>query len=152
MVRITDLDPEMAEFLAGYPIPAIPGSPWTEPAPASMRRVSLVSSAGLRLRTDPAFSEGSADYRRIPVEGAGDVIQDHVSVAHDRTGFQEDVNVVFPLQRLLEIADDGAIGSVANTHYSFMGATDPRAMEGAARHLAAGMKAEAVNTVILAPV
>ncbi len=152
MVRITDLDPEMAEFLTEFTIPDVPGSPWTEPVAASMRRVSLVSSAGLRLRADRAFSEGSADYRRIPVEGVADVVQDHVSVSHDRTGFQEDVNVVFPLQRLIEIADDGAIGSVAPTHYSFMGATDPRAMERAARHLAGSMKAEAVNTVILAPV
>lgn len=152
MVRMTDLNPEMAEFLREFTSPDVPGSPWTEPAPPSMRRVSLVSSAGLRLRGDQAFSEGSADYRSIPVEGAADVVQDHVSVSHDRTGFQEDINVVFPLPRLLEIADEGAIGSVAKTHYSFMGATDPLAMESAARRLAGRMKAEGVNTVILAPV
>ena len=152
MVRMTDLNPDMAEFLTEFSIPDIPGSPWTEPVPPSRRRVALVSSAGLRLRGDQAFSEGSADYRSIPVEGAADVVQDHVSTSHDRTGFQEDINVVFPLQRLLEVADDGAIGSVAKTHYSFMGATDPLAMESAARRLAGVMKAEAVNTVILAPV
>ena len=149
---MTDLNPDMAEFLTEFPIPDIPGSPWTEPVPPSRRRVALVSSAGLRLRGDQAFSEGSADYRSIPVEGAADVVQDHVSTSHDRTGFQEDINVVFPLQRLLEVADDGAIGSVAKTHYSFMGATDPLAMESAARRLAGAMKAEGVNTVILAPV
>ena len=152
MVRMTDLNPDMAEFLTEFTSPDVPGSPWTEPAPLSMRRVSLVSSAGLRLRGDQAFSEGSADYRSIPVEGVSDVVQDHVSVSHDRTGFQEDINVVFPLQRLLEIADEGAIGSVAKTHYSFMGATDPLAMESSARHLAGRMKADGVNTVILAPV
>ncbi len=152
MVRMTDLNPDMAEFLMEFSSPDIPGSPWTEPLPPSMRRVALVSSAGLRLRGDQAFSEGSADYRSIPVEGAADVVQDHVSTSHDRTGFQEDINVVFPLQRLIEVADDGTIGSVAKTHYSFMGATDPLAMESAARHLAGAMKAEGVNTVILAPV
>lgn len=149
---MTDLNPDMAEFLMEFSSPDIPGSPWTEPLPPSMRRVALVSSAGLRLRGDQAFSEGSADYRSIPVEGAADVVQDHVSTSHDRTGFQEDINVVFPLQRLIEVADDGTIGSVAKTHYSFMGATDPLAMESAARHLAGAMKAEGVNTVVLAPV
>jgi hypothetical protein len=39
--------------------------------------------------------------------------------------FQEDWNVVFPLDRLNELAAEGTIGSVAATHYSFMGATDP---------------------------
>ncbi len=149
---MTDLNPDMAEFLTEFSSPDIPGSPWTEPLPPSMRRVALVSSAGLRLRGDQAFSEGSADYRSIPVEDAADVVQDHVSTSHDRAGFQEDINVVFPLQRLLEVAGDGTIGSVAKTHYSFMGATDPLAMESAARHLAGAMKAEGVNTVILAPV
>jgi len=77
---------------------------------------------------------------------------DHLSVSHDRTGFQADVNVVFPLQRLKELAEDGTIGSVADFHYSFMGATDPNAMEPQARKLVGLMKAEGVNTVVFAPV
>lgn len=152
MVRMTDLNPELATFLADFTSPEVPGSPWTTPSPPAMRRVALVSSAGLRLRGDEAFSEGSADYRSIPLGRTADVVQDHVSVSHDRIGFQEDVNVVFPLQRLVELAEDGVIGSLADTHYSFMGATDPLSMESAARHLAGRMKAEGVNTVVLAPV
>ena len=77
---------------------------------------------------------------------------DHVSTSHDRTGFVQDVNIAFPLARLNELADDGVIGSVADFHYSFMGATDPKLMEPDARQLAGIMKAEGVNTVVLAPV
>ena len=67
-------------------------------------------------------------------------------------GFQEDWNVVFPLDRLRELAAEGAIGSVAQTHYSFMGATDPVQMEPHARELAHRLKQDAVDAVILPPV
>ena len=46
----------------------------------------------------------------------------------------------------------GRIGSVAATHYSFMGATDPREMEGAAREVAARLKQDRVDAVLLSPV
>ena len=49
----------------------------------------------------------------------------HISVNFDRSGFQQDLNVVFPVERLREMAADGEIGSVAD---SFMGATDPEQM------------------------
>ena len=152
MVRLSELDRELATFLMEHTSVKVPGSPWTTPPRPEKRRVALVSSAGLRLAGDQAFSDGSADYRVIPVERAADVIMDHVSVSHDRTGFQDDVNTVFPLQRLEELAADGTIGSVADHHYSFMGATDPLVMEDEARSLAGLMKAEGVNTVVLAPV
>jgi D-proline reductase (dithiol) PrdB len=70
----------------------------------------------------------------------------------DRTGFQEDWNVVFPLNRLSELAAEGTIGSVAATHYSFMGATDPVQMAPYARELAGRLKSDAVDAVILPPV
>ncbi|MBT3701184.1 MAG: hypothetical protein HOG12_06675 [Alphaproteobacteria bacterium] len=76
----------------------------------------------------------------------------HVSVNFDRTAFQQDLEAIFPLGHLAELASDGVIGSVATDHYSFMGATDPVKMEDEARELASRMKADNVNTVILIPV
>ena len=76
----------------------------------------------------------------------------HVSVNFDRTGFQRDINVVYPLDRLRAMAADGAIGSVASTHYSFMGATDPRGMEANARAVAGRLKSDQVDAVLLTPV
>jgi D-proline reductase (dithiol) PrdB len=76
----------------------------------------------------------------------------HVSVNFDRTGWQRDVNVVYPIDRLNELAAEGVIGSVAATHYSFMGATDPKLMEGNARELAGRLKADRVDAVVLLPV
>jgi hypothetical protein len=44
------------------------------------------------------------------------------------------------------------IGSVAATHYSFMGASDPASMEVHARELAGRLKQDRVDSVVLAPV
>ena len=46
----------------------------------------------------------------------------------------------------------GVIGSVADTHYSFMGASDPVQMEPHARALAGKLKQDRVDSVLLAPV
>jgi D-proline reductase (dithiol) PrdB len=76
----------------------------------------------------------------------------HQSVNFDRTGYQEDHNVAFPIDRLNELAHRGVIGSVARHHYSFMGATQIRALEGKARELAGLLKADSVDAVLLTPV
>ena len=76
----------------------------------------------------------------------------HIAIVFDRTGFQEDWNVVFPLDRLNELAAEGTIGSVAATHYSFMGATDPVQMVDGAREVAGKLKADNVDAVLLTSV
>ena len=76
----------------------------------------------------------------------------HISTNYDRSGFQKDWNVVFPLDRLNELAQQGVIGSVADFHYSFMGATAPQLMETAARTLASLLKKDSVTGVLLIPV
>jgi len=65
---------------------------------------------------------------------------------------QEDWNVVLPLDRLNELAAEGTIGSVAATHYSFMGATDPVQMASGAREVAGKLKADHVDAVLLTSV
>ena len=59
---------------------------------------------------------------------------------------------MFPLDRLRELAAEGVIGSVAATHYSFMGAMDPVQMEPYAREVASQLKSDAVDAVLLSPV
>ena len=90
----------------------------------------------------------------IPAETDPDgIVMSHTSVNFDRTGFQDDLNVVFPLERFRELAERGDIGSVADYHYSFMGAgLAPDQYEATARQLAGLMKREGVNTAFLTPV
>ena len=134
-------------------LPDFGPTPWVEGAPLPMRRVAIITTAGLQVRSDIPFKAGSTDYRVIPADtAAADIVMSHVSVNYDRTGFQEDLNVVFPLQRLRELASEGVIGSVADFHYSFMGAAPIRALEPKATELAALLKKDQVDAVLLSPV
>ena len=112
-----------------------------------------MTSAGLVRRGEDTFAPGDADYRVLPgdVRGA-DLLMSHVSVNYDRAGFVEDANVVFPVDRLRELAEAGVIGSVADHHYSFMGATDPTRMAAPAAEVAGHLKADRVDAVLLTPV
>lgn len=152
MARLDDLHPEMQEFLRGFACPDIDTKAWQPGPPLARRRVALVSSAGLRRRGDRPFTTRSLDYRVIPFEKRNETVQDHVSASHDRTGFNQDLNVAFPLDRLAELAGAGEIGSVADYHYSFMGASNPEGMEPAARRLAALLRADAVDAALFCPV
>ena len=150
MTRLTDLPPAQAQRLAELECPDFTTHPWVTGSALPKRRVAIVSSAGLVVRGEEPFRGGAADYRSIPADTrAKDLLISHVSINFDRTGFQEDWNVVFPLDRLDELAADGVIGEVAQTHYSFMGATDPVRMEPHARELAGRLKNDRVDTVIL---
>jgi D-proline reductase (dithiol) PrdB len=153
MTRLTDLPPAQAKRLAELECPAFETRPWVSGPPLQKRRVGIVSSAGLVVRGEIPFRGRDPDYRVIPGDiSPGDLLISHISVNFDRTGFQEDWNVVFPRDRLNELAAEGVIGSVAATHYSFMGATDPVQMEPHARELAGHLKQDAVDAVILSPV
>jgi len=141
VTRLTDLPPAQAKRLAELECPEFTTRPWVSGPPLSRRRVAIVSSAGL------------VDYRAIPAATKPDeLLISHISVNFDRTGFQEDWNVVFPLDRLCELAAEGVIGKVAPIHYSFMGATDPVQMEPYARALAELLKQDSVDAVLLPPV
>jgi D-proline reductase (dithiol) PrdB len=124
-----------------------------EGPPLSRRRVAIVSTAGLHHRDDRPFTIMAGDYRIIPGDiKTNDLVMSHTSTNFDRTGFQQDWNVVFPLDRLRELADQGTIWSVADFHYSFMGATDPKLMEPTARDLAGLLKKDQVDAILLVPV
>ena len=117
------------------------------------RRVAIVTTSGVHARGDRPFEVGAADYRVIPGDTpSGDILMSHSSVNFDRSGFQEDINVVFPVDRLKELQAGGVIGSISDFHYSFMGAASIRAMEPKARELAGFLKKDGVDAVLLIPV
>ena len=77
----------------------------------------------------------------------------HSSVNFDKSGFVEDINVVFPLDRIRELAKTKKLGSVADIHYSFMGAgLEPEAFEKTALQVAGLLKQDQVDAVLLTPV
>jgi D-proline reductase (dithiol) PrdB len=127
--------------------------PWVKPPPLSQCRVAIVTTAGIHRRGDRPFGPGATDYRIIAGDTrAADLVMSHQSVNFDRTGFQEDHNVAFPIDRLNELAQRGVIGSVADLHYSFMGATQIRQLEAKAQELAQLLKDDRVDAVLLTPI
>jgi D-proline reductase (dithiol) PrdB len=153
MTRLTDLPPAQAKRLAELECPQFATTPWVDGPPLAERRVAIVSSAGLVVHGETPFRGRDADFRVIPSETRPNrLLMSHISINYDRTGFQEDWNVVFPLDRLDELAAEGTIGSVAATHYSFMGATDPVQMVGHSREVAGRLKRDKVDAVLLSPV
>ena len=153
MTRLTDLPPSMAQRLAEIDCPDFATRPWVSRLELSRRRVAIVSSAGLVRRGETPFRGRDPDYRVVPGDTKPEqLLISHISINFDRTGFQEDWNVVFPIERLNELAAAGAIASAAATHYSFMGASDPLEMEPHARELAGRLKDDQVDAVVLTPV
>ncbi len=151
--RLSDLPEVEANHLRRIECPTYEDTPARAGRPLAQRRVVLISTAGLHKRGDRPFRPGDGSYRVIPAETAADeLVMSHISVNFDRTGFQQDLNVVFPIDRLRELVADGTIGSMASVHYAFMGAFPPSAAEPNARHLAGLLKADKVDAALLVPV
>ena len=153
MARLGDIPEGEREMLKRMVMPVFGTTPFVKGKPLPERRVSILSTAALQKRDDKVFSRGEASYRIIPSNTAPeDIIMSHNSVNFDRSGFQQDLNVCFPLQRLHELADEGFIGSVADYHYTVLGSVPPGENEGTARQIAGLMKREGVDTVLFVPI
>ena len=153
MARLDRMSAHEREHYLTMSCPTFDTQPWVEGPPLTHRKVALISTAGLQRRGDRPFSPGAADYRIIPADTPStELVMSHISTNFDRTGFQQDWNVVLPLDRLRSLVEAGEVGSLAQYHYSFMGATDPAAMEPRARELAQIMRTEGVDGVVLVPV
>ena len=134
--RLSDMPDVEANHLRRIECPTYDDTPLLPGKPLAQRRVAIISTAGLHKRADRPFRPGDGSYRVIPAEtAAGELVMSHISVNFDRTGFQQDLNVVFPIDRLRELVADRVVGSMASVHYSFMGAFPPAAAEPHAQHL-----------------
>ncbi len=157
MVRLADLTEAERDYLLNRirDLKGFDGRPWVAGPALKKRRVAIITTSGIHREGDRPFGGGAADaeYRVIPGEtSACQLVMSHVSVNFDRTGFQQDINVVFPIDRVKELAAAGVIGEVADYHYSFMGAAPPRSLEPRARQLAGLLKKDRVDAVLLTPV
>ena len=148
-------DDAMRQVGASMPVPEFDDPAFTPlTKPLSEARVAIVTSAALHRADDEAFTQTDTSYRSIASEDR-DLIMGHWSPNFDRSGFQLDLNVVYPIDRLEELVADGTIGSVASKHYAFAGnqpdtVSEIRLDTGPA--CAAEMLADAVDVVLLTPV
>jgi D-proline reductase (dithiol) PrdB len=154
MARLDQMNDALRNHLEKLKCPAFESRPWAEGPPLHQRRVAIVSTAGIHRRGDRPFTMNPGDHVRV-IPGditAEELVMTHVSTNFDHSGFHQDLNILFPIDRLGEFAREGIIGSVAGFHYSFMGAQDPMAMEKEARNVAGLLKKDNVDGALLVPV
>jgi D-proline reductase (dithiol) PrdB len=154
VVRLSDLPDTDAKHLLSKNTLRFESEPFVEGPPLDQRRVAIISTAGLHPADQENFNLSDTGYRVIPGSyDAGQLVMSHASVNFDRTGFQQDINIVFPIDRLRDLEIAGEIGSVATFHYSFMGAGwEPQEIETACHELAGLLKEDKVNAALLVPV
>lgn len=155
MPALDKLSESTCRSILSYPADVNASTPFTLPAkPLSAATVAIVTSAGLHLRDDRPFGPADPTYRVIPASTtAAMLVQSHTSIGFDRSGVLEDINVVFPLDRLHEMVAAGRIGRLAPNFYSFMGAQRETAAikSGSAPEVAHRLLDEAVDVVLLTP-
>lgn len=147
-------DQMMRAHTATLPAPEFANPAWVTPRPLRESTVAIVTSAALFGVGDEAFGSGDTSYRFIDRERR-DLILGHWSPNFDHAGIAMDLNVVFPIDRLDELAAAGTIGAVAPRHLSFAGnqpddVATIRFDTGPAA--AAALRADGVDVVLLTPV
>jgi D-proline reductase (dithiol) PrdB len=146
----------MKPFAAG----SMPGPPPLTPFHKSLEeaRVALITTTGVNLEGQQPFDVdaplGDFTYRAIPSDVETSQLRiAHTHYPHERA--EQDINVIFPVERLRELAEEGAIGSVASQHYNFgfdlhvRELVDPS--QGTAHQVAKALKEDGVDAVLFTP-
>jgi D-proline reductase (dithiol) PrdB len=136
-----------------------PDSPWTPVTrPASQCRLALVTTSGVHLLSQPPFNmkdpSGDPTFREIPA----DTPLENLTITHDyydHSDADKDINIVFPVERVLDLKKFGDIGEVNYRHFSFMGHIANQhihtLMSATAPRVASALKDDGVDIVILTP-
>lgn len=88
--------------------------------PLAEARVAIVTSAALHRPDQDRYTIADTGFRALD-RSDRNIVMGHWSPNFDHTGFQLDLNVVYPIDRLEELAADGVIGDVAPRHFAFAG-------------------------------
>ena len=147
-------DQMMRAHSATLPAPEFPDPAWVTPKPLAECTVAIVTSAALYATGDEGFTAGDTTYRFIDRDRR-DLVLGHWSPNFDTAAVKMDLNVVYPIDRLEELAASGVIGAVAPRHLSFAGnqpddVATIRLDTGPAA--AAALRHDGVDVVLLTPV
>lgn len=103
-------------------VPITPPPVWT-PVTKELKdmKIALATAAGVHMKSDKRFNlAGDFSYREIP----GDAPVSEMMVSHggyDNGDVNKDINCMFPIDRLRELAQEGFIKEAAPMHFGFMG-------------------------------
>jgi len=147
-------DAPMRAYAATTPVPEFDTTEWVVPRPLAEATVAIVTTAALHTTGDERYAAADAGFRVLP-RAERDLVLGHWSPNFDRTGFAADLDVVYPIDRLEELAADGVIGAVAPRHIAFAGNQDDSVTAvrlDSGPQAAALLRADGVDVVLLTPV
>lgn len=133
-------------------VPITPPPVWT-PVTKELKdmTIALATAAGVHLKSDKRFNlAGDFTFREIPDTAT----TDEMMVSHggyDNADVNKDINCMFPIDRLHELAKEGFIKSVAPMHFGFMGGggDQTKFTEETGPEIARKLKEEGVDAVVL---
>jgi D-proline reductase (dithiol) PrdB len=133
-------------------VPITPAPVWT-PVTKELKdmKIALATAAGVHMKSDDRFNlAGDFSFRAIP----GDAPVSEMMVSHggyDNGDVNKDINCMFPIDRLRELAEEGFIGSVAPVHFGFMGGggNQDKFTNETGPEIARQLKEEGVDAVLL---
>lgn len=125
--------------------------------PLSESRLSFVSTSGVQpvgtVPFDTVHPVGDYTFRRVPSSSHPDDLEIH-QLKYITRGANRDLNCVFPIQRLQELAAEGVVGELTENFYTFIGYNmAPELLETTlAENIAeAVVESERADVVLLAP-
>lgn len=103
-------------------VPITPHPVWTSiTKPLNKMKIALVTAAGVHHKDDQRFNlAGDSTYRLI----SNSINSSKLMVSHggyDNGDVNKDINCMFPIDRIHELAEEEFIGSVSPVHIGFMG-------------------------------
>lgn len=113
-------DRKIKNGAASVPCPTFENPAFVRPTPLADATVAIVTSASLHHTSDDDFAPVDTGYRVLERDRR-DIVVGHWSPNFDASGVIADLNVVFPIDRLEELADDGTIGRVSDVHLAYAG-------------------------------
>jgi hypothetical protein len=147
-------DDTMRAYAATLPAPEFPNPAFVTPPRLAEATVAICTTAALHATHDQRYTGDDTSYRVID-RAARDLVLGHWSPNFDRAGFAIDHNVVFPIDRLEELARGCVIGGVAPRHLAFAGNQEDTLTKvrlDSGPHAAALLRDDGVDVVLLTPV
>ena len=117
-----DLVSSVTTSLPPLPIAELGPPPLTRPRKRlEESRIVIVTSAGVRQKSEPAFAPvNDLTFRKLDATiPSTDLAPSHPTPV--RKPAEQDINVVYPIDRLRELGDAGLIGGVTSFHISYLG-------------------------------
>ena len=124
--------------------------------PLAAARLTFVSSAGVQptgsLPFDVVHPVGDYSFRTVPSTAAPTELEIH-QLKYPTDGAHRDLNVIFPIERLRELAAEGVVGGLTPHLFSFIGYNmDPERLERTlAEEIAAAVVADGAEIALLCP-